>query len=146
MTKQLESQNILYPPFPPLDEEGTLTTASSQETINTTTTLDTTSTINNSTTRETLVPGKFDYVECTHTRKMLQNAWLAIELTEMWSFVEKPIESFMISPDSRVWKISNKMKELGYDNHSGFTFGWTMRQMQFIAQHGEEKFRETYIN
>jgi hypothetical protein len=34
------------------------------------------------------------------------------------------------------------MEELGYDGHSGASFGWTMRTMQYIANHGEKKYKE----
>jgi len=136
MTTQLQSQNILYPPVPPtFDEDGTLTTESSQQTIATINTIES----------ETFITGKFDYVESTHTKEMLANAWQAINLTETWDFVRMPIESFMLSRDDKIWVITAKMKELGYYGHSGFSFGWTMRQMQFIAQHGEKKFREEYL-
>jgi hypothetical protein len=151
MMTQLELQNILYPPSPPtLDEERSITTVSSQETIatlHTESTINTTLTINTATTTETnsFVPGKFEYVECTHTREMLANAWQAINLTETWDFVRMPIESFMMSRDGRIWVITAKMEDLGYNGHSGCSFGWTLRQMQFIAQYGEVRFRETYL-
>jgi hypothetical protein len=138
MTTQLVSENILFPPSPPtLVEERSIITVSSQETI---------STINTAITPETdtFIPGKFEYVKCAHTREMLANAWQAINLTETWDFVRMPTESFMMSRDDRIWVITAKMEELGYDGHSGFSFGWTLRQMQFIAQYGETRFRENY--
>jgi len=138
MTSQLQSQNILYPPFPPtLDDDRTLTTVSSQDSF---TTINITETEG-----ETFVPGKFNYIDSISTREMLQNAWQAVNQTEMWPFVAQSIESFMMSTDVNIYIISNKMVELGYDGHSGFSFGWTMRQMQFIAKHGEIKFREQYL-
>jgi hypothetical protein len=33
------------------------------------------------------------------------------------------------------------MEELGYGGHSGASFGCTMRNMQYLAEHGEEKFK-----
>jgi hypothetical protein len=33
------------------------------------------------------------------------------------------------------------MVELGYNGHSGSSFGYTMRAMQYIAQNGEEKYK-----
>lgn len=89
--------------------------------------------------------GKMDYIEDSHMRSMLENAWQAINLTETWDFVSQPTESFMFSDDDRIWVITKKMSELGYDGHSGFSFGWTMREMQFLAREGVEKFREGYI-
>ena len=37
------------------------------------------------------------------------------------------------------------MEELGYNGHSGYSFGWTMRQMQYIAEHGESNYMDTYL-
>lgn len=93
---------------------------------------------------EAFVTGKFDYVN-HWDREMLSNAWQAITLTENWDFMKSDIESFMWSEDPRVNIISAKMVELGYDGHSGASFGYTMRRMQYIAQNGEQKFREEYF-
>jgi hypothetical protein len=89
--------------------------------------------------------GKMDYIIDRHSREMLENAWQAINLTETWDFVAENIDSFMLSRDNRIWIITKKMKDLGYDGHSGFSFGWTMRHMQFLAQNGVEIFKESWI-
>jgi|LauGreDrversion4_2_1035121.scaffolds.fasta_scaffold23192_2 hypothetical protein len=88
--------------------------------------------------------GKFEYCS-NNEREMLENAFQAISLTETWDFVKEKIESFQWSSDSRIWIISNKMVELGYDGHSGFSFGWTMRQMQYLAQNGVEEHKKNFI-
>ena len=89
---------------------------------------------------ETINPGEFAYVKDVWTREMLVNAWQAITNTELWDFVKEDIDSFMFSQDPRVTRIYNKMEELGYGGHSGASFGFTMRTMQFIAKHGEEEY------
>jgi hypothetical protein len=95
----------------------------------------------------TFVPGKFDYIkpESSNYKAMLVNAYQAITQTETWNFVKQDCESFMFSEDPRIWVISNKMAQLGYDGHSGCSFGCTMRDMQYIAKYGEEKFMEVYL-
>jgi hypothetical protein len=95
-------------------------------------------------TNKFLGDGKFEYCD-KRNRDMLQNAFQAITLTETWDFVENPIESFMWSRDSRIDMISRKMSELGYNGHSGFSFGWTMRQMQSLAKNGEAEFKKYYL-
>jgi hypothetical protein len=50
----------------------------------------------------------------------------------------------MWSNDKEVNLIANKIIELGYDGHSGFSFGWTMRQLQYIAINGEEKYMDNF--
>lgn len=89
--------------------------------------------------------GKMDYIESEHSRTMLENAWKAINLTETWDFVSQPIESFMWSNDKRICIITEKMEKLGYNGHSGFSFGWTMRNMQYLAQNGEEEFKKLFV-
>jgi len=96
---------------------------------------------------QNFVPGKFYYIKPNNAsyKEMLVNAYQAITQTETWSFVKQPCESFMFSKDPRVDLISNKMAELGYGGHSGCSFGCVMRDMQYIAQNGEEKFRDIYL-
>lgn len=89
--------------------------------------------------------GKMDYIHDELSRKMLENAWQAINLTETWDFVAQPIESFMWSQNPKIDIISQKMSELGYNGHSGCSFGWTMRQMQFLAEKGENEFKKSFI-
>ena len=92
--------------------------------------------------QDNFIPGNFEYVTDNSEREILINAWQAITMTENWNFVKQPIESFSWSNDPRINIISNKMVELGYNGHSGSSFGYTMRAMQYIAQNGEEKYKE----
>jgi len=91
------------------------------------------------------VKGQFLYIKSEHTREMLVNAWNAITQLELWSYMKQETQSYMFSTDQEINRISRKMAELGYNGHSGFSFGWTMRQMQYIAIHGEEKYAEEEI-
>ena len=93
----------------------------------------------------TFNPGKFDYITDLNYKEMLVNAYQAISQTETWDFVKQSCKSFMFSDDSKIWIISKKMTELGYCGHSGASFGYTMRDMQYIAQNGEKKFMENYL-
>jgi hypothetical protein len=95
---------------------------------------------------ENIIPGKFDYIKDNWTRDMLINAWQAISITETWDFVKQDIDSFMFSDNPRVNIIYNKMEELGYGGHSGASFGFTMRTMQFIAKYGEKKYMEQVLS
>jgi hypothetical protein len=77
---------------------------------------------------------------------MLVNAWNAITQLELWNYMKKDTYSFMLSNDKEIWIITKKMEDLGYDGHSGSSFGWTMRQIQYIAKNGEEKYMNDYLN
>jgi nanoRNase/pAp phosphatase (c-di-AMP/oligoRNAs hydrolase) len=90
--------------------------------------------------------GQFEYVQDVWMREMLVNAWQAITITETWDFVREDTDSFMFSRDPRIEIITNKMVELGYGGHSGASFGCTMRNMQFIAKYGEEKFKQEILS
>ena len=89
--------------------------------------------------------GNFDYIKSKHTREMIENAYMAVNQLELWHFMKKDCESYMMSNRSEINRIGNKMIELGYNGHSGFSFGWTMRQIQYIAKHGEIKYMEYWI-
>ena len=91
-----------------------------------------------------LIPGQFNYVD-ENERDMFVNAWQAITLTETWDFIKNFQGSFMMCSDENIYRISAKMSELGYDGHSGCSFGFTMQTMKYLAINGEEKFREDYI-
>lgn len=77
------------------------------------------------------------------SRFMLENAYNAITLSEGWDFMRTFNDNqngFMFSDNPMTGKIMSKMEELGYSGHSGFSFGWTMRNMEFLAKHGKEVF------
>jgi len=94
---------------------------------------------------DVFVFGKFIYVIDIFDREMLQNAWTAINQLDLWEYMKRDTDSYMMSSDPEINIITKKMEELGYNGHSGCSFGWTMRQMQHIAQHGEEDFMDTYL-
>ena len=98
------------------------------------------------TVEENIIPGQFEYVKDTWQREIIVNAWQAINLTEMWSYIKQDIDSFMFSDDPRIAIIYNKMEELGYTGHSGASFGWAMRTIQYIANHGEKKYKELVLS
>ena len=88
--------------------------------------------------------GKFDYIKILNDREMLTNAWQAITQTNTWNFMAQEIESFIFSNYPRIYEIYRKMEELGYSGHSGCSFGCTMRNMQYLAQKGEEEFKKLF--
>jgi hypothetical protein len=92
-----------------------------------------------------IVPGQFLYINDANNKEMLQNAWAAITQLDLWHYMRNDTDSFMLSRDPEINIITNKMAELAYDGHSGVSFGWTMRQMQYIAKHGEGNYMELYL-
>jgi hypothetical protein len=88
--------------------------------------------------------GQFEFIN-ENERIMYTTAHFAISQLELWNFMKKDIESYMFSEDPAVNKIYEKIQLLGYDGHSGASFGCIMRDMQYIAQNGYDKFREEYL-
>ena len=92
--------------------------------------------------------GTFEYVKDINTRDMLINCWQAITLTETWEFIKKdPGEyGFMGSNAPEIYTIHSKMEELPNQvGHTGFSFTWTLRQMQYLANNGEESYKQLVL-
>ena len=87
----------------------------------------------------TLGDGMFDYIECKSTREMLKNGYQSVNTLELWKYMKKDTDSYMRDIGPEITKISAKMCELGYSGHSGHSFAWTMRQLQYIAQKWRKK-------
>lgn len=88
--------------------------------------------------------GEFEFIN-ENDRIMYTSAHAAISQLEFWDFMKKDTESYMFSSDPNVGKIYAKIQELGYTGHSGGSFGCVMRDMQYIARNGYDKFREEYL-
>jgi hypothetical protein len=92
--------------------------------------------------------GTFLYIKDTHTRKMLVNAYQAIQLTESWEYIKKDYTSngFAFYSSGKLQTIFKKMEEFPNSvGHSGFSANWTLNQMRFIANQGEYQFKEEYL-
>jgi hypothetical protein len=88
-------------------------------------------------------PSDFLQIKDEHSRFMLENAYQAITVAEGWDFMKTFNDNqygFMFSDNPMTGKIMSKMEELGYSGHSGGSFGWTMRNMEFLAKHGKDEF------
>jgi hypothetical protein len=83
----------------------------------------------------------FHYLDDKDMRQMFETAYQAITITELWNYMEKD----MFNDDDKVRKIYNKIEELGYNGHSGSSFGYIMRHMQFIAINGIENHKQMFL-
>jgi hypothetical protein len=92
------------------------------------------------------VPGKFLYVEDINTRRLLQYTWSAVSYVEgAWEFLKRDIESFTWSTDPIIGQIYDETVALGYNEHSGCSFGCALRELQYIAKHGEKEYIKHYL-
>ena len=86
---------------------------------------------------------EFAKITDDNSRHMLENAHQAITACEGWDFMKNfkdDQNGFMFSSNPMTGKIMSKMEELGYSGHSGSSFGWTMRCMEFLAKNGKDQF------
>lgn len=89
-----------------------------------------------------ITDAEFNYnIYDNNNRTMLKNAHQAITNAEAWDWMRNfNGQSFMFSNDAMIGKISKNMVSLGYDNHSGNSYGWTMRCMEYLAKNGKDAF------
>lgn len=80
-------------------------------------------------------------------RIMYQTAYDAITQLELWEYMKTfNGNSVMFSTDVNITRIYKKIVELGYNEHSGASFGYTIRAMEVIAKDGISLFIYQYNN
>ena len=87
-------------------------------------------------------PGDFSFLNADE-REMLTDAYKAVTVTESWEAMKQEPGGggFMFSDNAYMKPIHAALK---YNDHSGVTYGWTMRNMQYIAQNGWGAYLEKY--
>jgi len=74
------------------------------------------------------------------SKMMIKDGINAVTVTEMWDWLKtyepEKSEGFMFSSHPNLNKIGNNM----YGGHSGASYAWTMRQLEYIAKNGFEAF------
>jgi hypothetical protein len=78
-----------------------------------------------------------------HSKSMVLSAIQAIDQLEVWDELatySPPVDRGFIWDDSDfIKKINAKIAEL-YDGHSGSSYAWTMRQIEYIAKNGVDNY------
>lgn len=88
-----------------------------------------------------VVPGDFANIPGINQFdiKYFKDAYDAVTEAEKWGDLKTAnVESFMFSPPDFMGAITSKMKLM--DQHSGASFGVTMRNMEYIAKNGWDAF------
>lgn len=91
-------------------------------------------------------PGDFSFMRDPLSREMVEDIYRAVQAAEAWDLMKEEPEAgkgYMFSSDPRYKPIQKKMEYLG---HSGASYGWTMRQAQFIAQKGWAEYVKLYLS
>jgi len=88
-----------------------------------------------------LLAPTFSFIVDEDSRRYVEDAYQAVTAADAWALMaQDPGESgFMMSNPNTYAAIHAHMTLLA--EHSGASYGWTMRQIQFIAQHGLEAYR-----
>ena len=92
--------------------------------------------------------GEFDFIHNTSTRAFLKSAHKAISICELWDWLrDYNTDAFMFDKSPEVTRINAKMREDPINgNHSGSSYGFIMRDMEFIAKNGYENYKRTSNN
>ena len=88
------------------------------------------------------------FISNEHTRKMVANGHQAVTQLELWPWLStfEPEDGFMYTTHENITAICNKMESLpNAPGHSGFSFGFTMRHLQFMAKHGMKKYKDELL-
>ena len=86
----------------------------------------------------------FNFINDESTKEFLQSAHKAITNCEMWDWIRtKQIGSFMYDRGPEMQIIRTQMdKDPVNINHSGSSYGWIMREIEYIAKYGYSKYEE----
>ena len=95
--------------------------------------------------------GEFDFIKDNSYRDFLKSAHKAISICELWNWMRiyepPPNKGFMWSQPTELERINQQMwKDPINGNHSGSSYGFIMRDMEFIAKNGYENYKRTSNN
>lgn len=86
-------------------------------------------------------PGDFSGIRDEYCRNMLTDAYKAVTEANAWEIMaQDPGEGGFIYSKTAHKNLAKVNALIKYDGHSGASYGYTMRQMQYIATHGWEKY------
>jgi hypothetical protein len=92
-------------------------------------------------------PGDFNSLPLDSlSKEMLSDAYTVVTSLNLWDWLSNPTvphNSFMFSNSTEVQQIIQTMKFTG---HSGSSFGFTMRAMEFIAKKGWNSYVDNIID
>ena len=89
--------------------------------------------------------GDFSFILDANERAMLMDAYNAVKVTESWDKISQDpgAGGFMFSNNEWMNPINAAIK---YDGHSGSSYAFTMRSMQYIGANGWDKWVALRLN
>jgi hypothetical protein len=90
----------------------------------------------------------FIFIADPHIRNMVSNGYTAVTQLGLWDWLRTSnTDTFMFFSHPNVIKIGNKMESLpDSPGHSGNSFGFTMRNLEYIAKHGLEEYEKQFAS
>ena len=86
-------------------------------------------------------PGDFSVITEQSSREMLTDAYNAVTEAGAWEIMaQDPGEGGFMYSETAHKNLADVNARIKYGGHSGASYGWTMRQMQYIAKYGWEKY------
>tara|TARA_Y100000816_G_C25593455_1_gene318466 strand:- start:207 stop:497 length:291 start_codon:yes stop_codon:yes gene_type:complete len=84
----------------------------------------------------------FEFITSELERRSLIEAYDAVNTLNLWDFMRKEHKSFMF-PETD-FEIHEKLYDLADKTvgHSGTSYGWTMRVIEYIAKNGYENYKQ----
>jgi hypothetical protein len=88
----------------------------------------------------------FDFINDNSIKEFLQSAHKAITNCEMWDWIRtSKITSFMYDNGPEMQKIRKEMEKDPINmEHSGSSYGWIMREIEYVAKYGYSKYEEAF--
>ena len=90
----------------------------------------------------------FSFISDSHTRSLVSNGYTAVSQLELWNWMKEYTpendEGFAWSKHPYIYRIMDKMESLpNPPGHSGCSFAVTMRELEYIAKNGIDKYKES---
>ncbi len=89
----------------------------------------------------------FECVDDEQSRMYFRSAYNSIMQLELWTWFQRNTGSFMMNKSPEMVLLNKRMAQDEInDYHSGSSYAFVMRQIEFIAKEGYEKFRQMHLN
>ena len=93
--------------------------------------------------------GEFEFVRDNSIKEFLKSAHKAISLCELWDWMRfytpPPNSGFIWSKTPELDRINQQLwKDQVNEYHSGSSYGFIMREMEYIAKNGYENYKNNY--
>ena len=93
-------------------------------------------------------PNLFAFIPDHQTHEFLLSAHQSISICELWDWLRsyEPIHGFLFDNSSECQQIREQMQKYDINhNHSGSSYAYILREMQYIAKNGYQQYAQEYV-